>query len=217
MRFWTMYALRYSLQTRLDSVCFEVFIADTFGQCMLWSIDCRHFWTMQTDPVFRLFTPPNKHLLCRHSTRKMISASRRIFFYIKKLIQYFDCLPIKINTLCRHSTRKLISASMRILFGLTPPPPPKFDQLFGQKGPCGSTQGRTLSFVQVFWQSKSSFWKRCWQPFVDMINSEVFTHLWKRLNLSARQKVAKSLFENEKYYKCDAEQNNDLLNRKKEK
>ena len=37
------------------------------------------------------------------------------------------------------------------------------------------------------------FEKRFWQPFVDMINSEVSTHLWKRLNLSDGQEVAKSL------------------------
>ena len=38
-----------------------------------------------------------------------------------------------------------------------------------------------------------------------MINSKVSTHFWKRLNLSDRQKVAKSLFKNTIYYKYDAE------------
>ena len=59
--------------------------------------------------------PLKINVLCRHSTRKMISASRRIFFgsTSNKSIQYFDCLALKINTLCRHSTRKMISAPRR--------------------------------------------------------------------------------------------------------
>ena len=44
--------------------------------------------------------------------------------------------------------------------------------------------------------SKSCFGKIFWQPFVDLINSKCYTNVWKLLNLSDLQKVAKTLFIN---------------------
>ena len=52
-----------------------------------------------------------------------------------------------------------------------------------------------------FLTGKSRFWKRFWQPFLDLINSKAGTHVYKLLNWSDRQKVAKTFFKNTKYYK----------------
>ena len=59
----------------------------------------------------------------------MISASRRVFWdglqpFFKNawflvlpfLLQYFDCLPTKLDTWCRHSIWKMISTSRRIFW-----------------------------------------------------------------------------------------------------
>ena len=40
-----------------------------------------------------------------------------------------------------------------------------------------------------------------WQPFLDLINSKASTNLYKGLNLSDRQKVAKTFFKNTMYWK----------------
>ena len=44
--------------------------------------------------------------------------------------------------------------------------------------------------------SKSHFWKEIWPPFVHLINSIASRNVWKLLNLSYLQKVAKTFFKN---------------------
>ena len=51
------------------------------------------------------------------------------------------------------------------------------------------------------WKCKSRFWKRFRQPFVDLINSKDCINLCDLLNLTDRQKVAKTFSKNTIYYK----------------
>ena len=90
-----MYALKYSLQTLSAKTLLQYF-------------DC---------------LPLKINVLCRHSTRKMISASRRIFFGFtsNKLIQYFDCLPLKINTFMSSFNKKNDQCVKAHLFWFDPP------------------------------------------------------------------------------------------------
>ena len=57
------------------------------------------FLHQTTDPVFRLFTPQNKHLYVVIQQRKWsVHRGASFLFLHQKMLQYFDCLPIKINT-----------------------------------------------------------------------------------------------------------------------
>ena len=48
--------------------------------------------------------------------------------------------------------------------------------------------------------SNSCFWKEIWQPFVHLINSIASRNVWKLLNWSYLQKVAKTFFKNSNYF-----------------
>ena len=50
-----------------------------------------------------------------------------------------------------------------------------------------------------FLTGKSRFWKRFWQPFLDLINSKDCTHEYKLFNFSDLKKVAKTFFKNAIY------------------
>ena len=52
-----------------------------------------------------------------------------------------------------------------------------------------------------FLTGKSRFWKRFWQPFLDLENSKACTQVCNLLNLSDLKKDAKILSKNTKYYK----------------
>ena len=81
-------------------------------------------------PMLQYFgvLPLKNSSLWRHSIRKMISASSRIFLhsfqtFLKKhdfRLQYFSCLPLKISSSEFHSIQKMISASRRIFSVILP-------------------------------------------------------------------------------------------------
>ena len=59
---------------------------------------------------------------------------------------------------------------------------------------------RKSDFVRHYNCSKSCFWKVFWPPFVHLINSKCSINVWKLLNLSYLQKVAKTFFKNTIYF-----------------